>query len=65
MPVKVEDAGVCKKKLTFEIPQEDIQKKLDTTLDELVKSAQIPGFRPGHAPRRLVQKRLAEEIKQW
>lgn len=62
MPVKVEDAGVCKKKLTFEIPQEDIQKKLDTTLDELVKSAQIPGFRPGHAPRRLVQKRLADEI---
>jgi trigger factor len=62
MPVKVEDAGVCKKKLTFEIPQEAIQKKLDKTLDELVKSAQIPGFRPGHAPRRLVQKRLADDI---
>ena len=51
MPVKVEDAGVCKKKLAFEIHKADIQKKLDKTLDELVKTAQIPGFRPGHAPR--------------
>jgi trigger factor len=62
MPVTIEDAGVCKKKLKFEIAREDIDKKMDTTLDELSKTAQIPGFRPGHAPRRLIQRKLAQEL---
>jgi len=62
MPVTIEDAGICKKKLSFEIPRDDIQSKIDSTLDELTKTAQLPGFRPGHAPRRLVQKKLREEI---
>lgn len=62
MPVTIEDAGVCKKKLKFEITREDIDKKMASTLDELSKTAQLPGFRPGHAPRRLIQRKLAEEI---
>lgn len=62
MPVTIEDAGSCKKKLKFEITREDIDKKMASTLDELSKTAQLPGFRPGHAPRRLIQRKLAEEI---
>lgn len=62
MAVTIADVGVCKKKLTFEIPREDIQTKIDSTLDELTKTAQLPGFRPGHAPRRLVQRKLHDEI---
>jgi len=63
MPVTIEDAGICKKKLSFEIPRDDIQAKVDETLDELTKTAQVPGFRPGHAPKRLVQKKLRDEIQ--
>jgi trigger factor len=63
MPVTIQDAGVCKKKLAFEIPEEEIQAKIAKTLDEVTKEAQIPGFRPGHAPRRLVQRKLRDEIK--
>jgi len=64
MAVTIEDAGICKKKLSFEIPREDIQTKIDSTLDELTKTAQLPGFRPGHAPRRLVQRKLRDEINE-
>ena len=63
MPVKIEDAGVCKKKLSFEVPQEEIQTAVNKTLDELTSDSHIPGFRPGHAPRRLVERKLREEIR--
>jgi len=62
MAVRIEDAGVCKKKLCFEIPAEAIKEKIDKTLDELSGEAQIPGFRPGHAPRRLVHRKLRQQI---
>ena len=62
MAVKIEDAGACKKKLCFEISAEAIKEKLDKTLDEIAEEAQIPGFRPGHAPRRLVLRKLRDQI---
>ncbi len=62
MAVKIEDAGACKKKLCFDISAETIKEKLDKTLDEVAEEAQIPGFRPGHAPRRLVLRKLRDQI---
>lgn len=62
MAVRIEDAGVCKKKLSFEISAETIQERIDKTLDEITEEAQIPGFRPGHAPRRLVLRKLRDQI---
>lgn len=63
MPVTIENTGPCKMKMAFEIPAEDIQAKLESTVDELSESAQIPGFRPGHAPKRLVRRKLSDEIE--
>ena len=34
----------------------------DKEYSELVTEAQVPGFRPGHAPRRLVEKRFHKEV---
>ena len=67
MDVTVEDAGVCKKKLSITIPREAIDRKFEERFAELEREAQVPGFRPGHAPRRLVEKRfrraVAEEVR--
>ncbi|HUX02502.1 MAG: trigger factor [Phycisphaerae bacterium] len=67
MDVTVEDVGVCKKKLSITIPREAIEKKFDERFTELEREAVVPGFRPGHAPRRLVEKRfrraVAEEVR--
>jgi trigger factor len=60
--VDVEDAGVCKKKLTVTVPREAIEKKLDERFTELEEDAQVPGFRPGHAPRRLIEKRFRRAV---
>jgi len=65
--VTVEDAGVCKKKLVITVPRDRIEAKFDERFTELEREAQVPGFRPGHAPRRLIEKRfrrpVAEEVR--
>ena len=62
MEVKVETLAACKKKLTVTIPHEEIQQKLDERFRELEREAQVPGFRPGRAPRRLVEKRFRDAV---
>jgi len=62
MSVTIQDAGPCKKKLVFEIPQEEVREKFSKSVDERTKTAQLPGFRPGRAPRRLVERKLRDEI---
>jgi trigger factor len=62
--VDVEDAGTLKKKVTVTVPRPRIDAKFDEMYGELRQTAQIPGFRVGHAPRRLVEKRFAREVSQ-
>ena len=60
--VVIEDAGACKKKVTVTVARERIDAKLDEMFGELAGSAQVPGFRIGRAPRRLVEKRFGKEV---
>jgi len=60
--VDVEDAGPLKKKLTVTVSRQRIDAKLDEMFGELGGTAQIPGFRIGHAPRRLIEKRFGKEV---
>lgn len=60
--VKIEEAGPCKKKVIIEIPQEAIKKATDEQYETLRKDAQVPGFRHGRAPRRLLEKRFGKEV---
>ncbi|MHC4118937.1 MAG: trigger factor [Planctomycetota bacterium] len=62
--VTIEDAGPCKKKVLIEIPEEAIKKATDKQFDELHREAQIPGFRKGRAPRRLLEKKFGKEVSE-
>ncbi|HWE95625.1 MAG TPA: trigger factor [Tepidisphaeraceae bacterium] len=62
--IKVEDIGPAAKKVTVEIPQDRIAAKLDEQYKELRQQAAIPGFRVGHAPRKLIEKRFADDVKE-
>jgi trigger factor len=62
--VDIEDAGTLKKKVTVTIPEKTITTKRDEMFGELSASAQIPGFRIGRAPRRLIEKRFGSEISE-
>lgn len=62
--VAIEDAGTLKKKVTVTVPAERITTKRDEMFGELNDSAQVPGFRVGRAPRRLLEKKFGKDIAQ-
>lgn len=62
-PVKVEDVGPGAKRVSIEVPQERIASELEKQFKELRQQAAIPGFRPGHAPQKLIRKRFSNDVK--
>lgn len=63
MNVTIEEAGPCKKVLKFEIPKETIETEFEKKTVEVCDTVELPGFRKGRAPRKLVEKRFGPQIK--
>jgi trigger factor len=62
LEVTVERPGACERHVTVTIAREDINRYYDDAYSELMPSAEVPGFRPGRAPRKLVESRFRKEI---
>jgi trigger factor len=62
MSVDIVDAGPCKKHVRVSIPDAEVQKFLNREFTDLVRNAAVPGFRPGKAPRRLIERRFKEDV---
>jgi trigger factor len=62
-PISVEDSGPAAKKITIEIPEDRIKSKMEEQFNELQEVATLPGFRAGKAPRALLEKRFAGDLK--
>jgi trigger factor len=60
--VTIETSGPCKKKVIIEIPKETITKMTDEQYETFRKEAMVPGFRKGHAPRGLLEKRFGKDV---
>ncbi len=61
--VTVTDAGPSRKKLTIEIPAEAVSGQLEDSFETLLVEAQLPGFRKGRAPRRLIERRFGDTLR--
>lgn len=61
--VKITDIGPCLKKVSIEIPADTVKEQLGTSIDTLISEAALPGFRKGHAPRRLVEKKFGSTVR--
>ena len=48
--------------MTVTVSREDIERYFDKEFTELMPTAQVPGFRPGHAPRKLVETRFRKDM---
>jgi trigger factor len=62
MQFTVEDLSSVKKVLHIEIPEAEITSELDKAYNDLKKTAKIKGFRPGKAPRRVLQRIYQKEV---
>jgi trigger factor len=63
--VEIRDVGPCKKHIKVTIDRDDIEHRLSDKFKELVggdNPAQVPGFRPGKAPRKLIERRFHNEV---
>ena len=61
--IRIEDAGPGSKRVTVDIPRERIDEKLRDSFKELRQQAAIPGFRVGHAPQKLIEKRFSSDVR--
>ena len=62
LQVDIQNVGPCKRHVNVKIPRADIDHYFNQTVGELVSSAVVPGFRPGHVPRKLVERRFRKEV---
>jgi trigger factor len=60
--VEIKDVGPCKKHIKVTVDRADIDARFGDKFKELMGEANVPGFRPGKAPRRLVERRFHNEV---
>jgi trigger factor len=60
--VEKEEIGALRLKLTVTIPQETLDERRGDQFAELKREALVPGFRKGHAPLVLVEKRFGSDV---
>ena len=61
--IKVEEISPVKKKISFEIPWEEVRKELDAAYRTVGKKAKIKGFRPGKTPRHILETYYREDAE--
>jgi len=62
MKVEVTEVSTVKKILQVEIPNERVTKELDNTYKTLKKTAKLKGFRPGKAPRAVLENFYRKDV---
>jgi trigger factor len=62
MSFSVEPIGPCRKRIKVTIPPQLVTEEFDKSYRQWARSVPIPGFRPGKAPRKLVEKRFGKQV---
>jgi len=62
MQITVENVSSVKKILNIEIPEEKVARELDNAYKNLKKKAKIKGFRPGKAPRTVLERLFKKDV---
>src|SRR5438105_5051723 len=60
--VEIKDVGPCKKHIKVSVHRDAIDKRLGEKFSELVVDSSVAGFRPGKAPRKLVERRFQKDV---
>ncbi len=63
MKVEVEKQPESVSTIRIELPPEEVSKEWDVIAKSFARFAKIPGYRPGKAPRSVIEKRFRKEIQ--
>jgi trigger factor len=59
----VHDESAVRKRIDIEIPADEVQRELDRGFERVRQQAHIRGFRPGRAPRKVVEQTYGEQVR--
>lgn len=64
MQVSVSSTGPLERRVTVQVPEEQITQEVQSRLKNISRSVRLDGFRPGKAPLKLVEKRFATQVRE-
>lgn len=62
LDVKIDKPSACERHVTVSVSREDVDRYLKEQFDEVAPKAELPGFRAGRAPRKLVEKSFRSQV---
>jgi len=63
MQSSLENTGALERKLTVQVPADQIDGKIQSKLRELSRQVRIKGFRPGRIPMKVMQQRYGKQVR--
>lgn len=63
MNINVENSSPLRRKVTIELDQDEIGLELDRSYSELKRSVHLKGFRPGRAPRPMLERLFGDQVR--
>jgi len=64
MQVSVETTSSIERRMTIEVPAEQVDREVEKRLQQTAKTVRINGFRPGKVPMNVVKKRYGQGVRQ-
>ncbi|GAB6164256.1 trigger factor [Thermostilla marina] len=61
LDVQIEKVSDCERHIVVTIPADEVERTIKEQLDELQETAAVPGFRPGHVPRKVLETRYRKD----
>ncbi len=62
--VKVEDVSPVKKRLSFDVPWQDVKNEMDAVYRKVNRTVNVRGFRKGKVPRNILENLYQESVKE-
>jgi len=63
LKIETETIDAVRRRLTVEVPAETVQSEIDAAYGTLSRSARVPGFRQGRAPRRVLERMFGDSVR--
>jgi trigger factor len=59
---QMQEVGPCRHKLSVEIAADKVKERIEHKYHELAESVELPGFRKGHAPRNILERKFGKAL---
>jgi trigger factor len=64
LDVDIKTTSACQRHVRVTIPREDIDRYFQKQFDDLAPHAELPGFRAGKAPRKLIESKFRKQVSE-